>query len=148
MLMLPAVFLPAVLAASGPMCWAEPRIYHASGLSDDFRERASERLQLRRVVRPMPRERTPSPNGGYAFHVVNAPQGDGSVVATLSVFTEADQLLEVRAKDVFNLLDVEQDKFVLMEAMEHGRLAWEQARASCGAKADLPACAERCVSLP
>jgi len=165
---------PSRTMASNPICWSEPRLYHPAGeYARELRDAADRHLHIRRVAGSLPAERVVSPNGAYAFHRSERPlEGrSGSTTATLAIFTEAGALLELEATDVWNMvdvkwlneklifarvwlsriggvdlvLDVEQDKLVLTEAVADGRLLWEQAKASCQAAPTLPGCQEPCV---
>ena len=170
LMVLPALIVHAAVAVNVPRCWPEPRLHHPP-MEKDFRDKVEQRLQLRRVTENMPKGRTLSPNGAYAFHEERVQRPDGSSVVTVKVFTESDELLEVRAENVKGvnhvqwvnekllflrvwigrlggadvILDVERDRIILMETVMDGRLDWEQARASCTANPTLRGCTEPCV---
>jgi hypothetical protein len=123
----------------------------------------------------MPKERVLSPNGAYAFHLSLRPQvgPSGNTRATLRVFTEQTEALQIEAEDIQNMLDVkwlnekliffrlwigklagvdvvldvEQDKVVLTEVVADGRLLWEQAKEYCAANPKAANCTRPCVAL-
>jgi hypothetical protein len=168
---------PSPSSASNPNCWGEPRIYHPAGAyADELETAAAKHVRLRRVRGAVPAEHQLSPNGAYAFHRAehaHAEGRSGSTTVTVTIFTEADELLEVHASDVWNMtnvkwlnekliffrvwlsriggvdlvVDVEQDAIIYKEAVADGRLPWEQAKESCKANPPIPACQERCVGL-
>jgi hypothetical protein len=160
---------PAQIAPS-PICWAKPRLYHPGGkFEDEFKELARKAFRLERVAGTIPKNATVSPNGAYAFHQSETNQSGLSNVR-LVVFTEKQKLLKFEANGVFSaldarwlneklisfrvwlsrqggvdvILDVEQDRFVLMDAVADGRLLWEQVKESCKANPNFPECKAEC----
>jgi hypothetical protein len=158
---------------SNPICWKAPRIYQPTGaFAGEIKLAAGDALKLQRVVGTLPKSSTLSPNGTYAFHQSQQPHPDraGSTKASLLISTETPRLLSVETSGVFNvvdtkwlnekliffrvwlgrhhgvdvILDVEQDRFVLMEAIADGRLLWEQANEACKANPNFPECKAVC----
>ena len=155
-----------------PVCWKEPRIYHPGSALADFERMAKQALKLERVTGAIPKSATLSPNGAYAFHRSEQAQKapPGATHVRLLVFTEKPELLRLDVSGVQNLgdakwlnekliylrvwlgrlggvdviLDVERDRFVLLEPMADGRLAWEQMRVDCKANPDFPECKAVC----
>jgi hypothetical protein len=94
--------------AIDPRCWSEPRVFHSRDVA--LTERVPTLVRLKRVEYTMPKAVGLSPNG----------------YSSLYVFTESDRVLEMRAPDVFHIVDV---KWIDEKLVFRSRLA-----PTCGSK--------------